>query len=109
MALLFSPPKAPALPPPPQAYAPSPPAPPPPTRRPAPAAGREPATEAGPAPRPSVEDPDPDTPLPEDTEEARQELVKRRSRGRTGTVRTSWRGLFEPRSPQIRRKSLLGE
>jgi hypothetical protein len=36
-------------------------------------------------------------------------MAKRRQRGRTGTIATSWRGVLTPRSGELRRKTLLGE
>ncbi len=40
---------------------------------------------------------------------AAEDTVRRRTRGRTGTVRTSWRGVLDPNALLPARKSLLGE
>ena len=93
MAALFRAPKAPPMAPlpPVQPYA----APPPP--RPMPA-----------RPPPAA---DPETPgdLPEDAGDARIAMTRRRRRGRSGTIATSWRGVLTERSGDLRRKTLLGE
>jgi outer membrane biosynthesis protein TonB len=103
MAGLFSPPKAPAPPPPPPPPAPPPPPPPPPEPPPPP-----PPPKPKPEPKPQA---DPEAPgdLPEDAEQARVAMTKRRKRGRSGTVATSWRGVLAERTEGLRRKTLLGE
>jgi hypothetical protein len=36
-------------------------------------------------------------------------MLRRRNRGRIGTIATSWRGVLQPRAPGVRRKTLLGD
>ena len=43
------------------------------------------------------------------TGDARVALMKRRRRGRAGTIATSWRGVLTERAGHLRRKTLLGE
>lgn len=66
-----------------------------------------------PSPQPvaSLPDPDPVEEVdPDEAErEAREAAQDRRSRGRSGTVFTSWRGVLLERPDLPRRKTLLGE
>ncbi|MDQ2105948.1 hypothetical protein, partial [Azospirillum isscasi] len=66
-----------------------------------------------PAPPPSA-DPAPSAPAPAAEEEkdpakAAEALIQRRSRGRAGTVQTSWRGVLDVSALVPLRKRLLGE
>ncbi len=49
------------------------------------------------------------TPTEDDVSQARTENLLKRSRGRTGTILTSFTGILEPNDVRPSRKSLLGE
>lgn len=96
MAGLFSAPKPPPI-------APLPPLPAPPRPEPIDDPALEPETPA------TSEAPDTANELTEDQNKARIAILKRRQRGRSGTVATSWRGVLSERVNGLRRKTLLGE
>lgn len=54
---------------------------------------------------PTLEQPDPN----EESRKARLEALKRRRRGRGGTIRTSVRGVLQPRTSASTTKNRLGE